>query len=51
MYKIFYKNRESIRDATAELQVVPGVIPHPLPELNFLMVEVTTPKPYIFETI
>jgi hypothetical protein len=26
----------------------PGVIPHPLPEVNFLMVEIPTPKPYIF---
>jgi hypothetical protein len=26
----------------------PGVIPHPLPEVNFLMVEISTPKPYIF---
>ena len=26
----------------------PGVIPHPLPELNFLMVEIPTPKPYLF---
>jgi hypothetical protein len=47
--------------ATAELQVkfiwsnwIPaqapgrGVIPHPIPEVNFLMVEITTPKPYIF---
>jgi len=25
-----------------------GVIPHPLPEVNFLMVEIHTPKPYIF---
>jgi hypothetical protein len=25
-----------------------GVIPHPLPEMNFLMVEIPTPKPYIF---
>jgi hypothetical protein len=24
-----------------------GVIPHPLPEVNFLMVEIPTPKPYI----
>ena len=24
------------------------VIPHPLPEVNFLMVEIPTPKPYIF---
>jgi hypothetical protein len=23
-------------------------IPHPLPEVNFLMVEIPTPKPYIF---
>jgi hypothetical protein len=27
---------------------VPGVIPRPLPEVNFLMVEIPTPKPYIF---
>jgi hypothetical protein len=28
---------------------VPGrVIPHPLPEVNFIMVEIPTPKPYIF---
>jgi hypothetical protein len=27
---------------------VPGVIPHPLPEVNFLVVEISTPKPYIF---
>jgi hypothetical protein len=26
----------------------PGVIPHPLPEVNFSMVEIPTPKPYIF---
>jgi hypothetical protein len=26
----------------------PGVIPHPLHEVNFLMVEIPTPKPYIF---
>ena len=26
---------------------VPGVIPHPLPEVNFLMVEIPS-KPYIF---
>jgi GTPase involved in cell partitioning and DNA repair len=26
----------------------PGVIPHPLPEVNFLIVEIPTPKPYIF---
>ena len=25
-----------------------GVMPHPLPEVNFLMVEIPTPKPYIF---
>jgi hypothetical protein len=25
-----------------------GVIPHPLPEMIFLMVEIPTPKPYIF---
>ena len=25
-----------------------GIIPHPLPEVNFLMVEIPTPKPYIF---
>ena len=25
-----------------------GVIPHPLPEVNFLMVEILTLKPYIF---
>jgi hypothetical protein len=25
-----------------------GVIPHPIPEVNFLMVEIPTPKPYIF---
>jgi hypothetical protein len=25
-----------------------GVIPHPLPEVNFLMVEIPSPKPYIF---
>jgi hypothetical protein len=25
----------------------PGVIPHPLPEVNFIMVEIPTPKPYI----
>jgi hypothetical protein len=25
-----------------------GVIPHPLPEVNFLMVEIPTPKPFIF---
>ena len=26
----------------------PRVILHPLPEVNFLMVEIPTPKPYIF---
>ena len=26
----------------------PVVIPHPLPEVNVLMVEIVTPKPYIF---
>jgi hypothetical protein len=26
----------------------PGVIPQPLPEVNFLMVEIPSPKPYIF---
>ena len=26
----------------------PGVIPHPLPEVNLLMVEIRTLKPYIF---
>ena len=26
----------------------PRAIPHPLPEVNFLMVEIPTPKPYIF---
>ena len=26
----------------------PGIIPPPLPEVNFLMVEIPTPKPYIF---
>ena len=26
----------------------PGVIPHPLPEVIFLMVEIPSPKPYIF---
>jgi hypothetical protein len=25
-----------------------GVIPHLLPEVNFLMIEIPTPKPYIF---
>ena len=25
-----------------------GVIPHPLPEVNFLMVEIPTLKPYIY---
>jgi hypothetical protein len=25
-----------------------GVIPHPIPEVNFLMVEISTPNPYIF---
>jgi hypothetical protein len=25
-----------------------GAIPHPLSEVNFLMVEIPTPKPYIF---
>ena len=25
-----------------------GDIPHPLPEVNLLMVEIPTPKPYIF---
>ena len=24
-----------------------GVIPYPLPEVNFLMIEISTPKPYI----
>jgi hypothetical protein len=26
----------------------PGVIPHPLPEVNFLMVDIPSSKPYIF---
>jgi hypothetical protein len=26
----------------------PEVIPHPLPEVNFLMVEIPSPMPYIF---
>jgi hypothetical protein len=26
----------------------PGVIPHPLPEVNFLMVEIPTLKPKIY---
>ena len=26
----------------------PRVISHPLPDVNFLMVEIPTPKPYIF---
>jgi hypothetical protein len=26
----------------------PGDIPHPLPKVNFLMVEIPTLKPYIF---
>ena len=26
----------------------PRVVPHPLPEVNILMVEIPTPKPYIF---
>ena len=26
----------------------PGFISHPLPEVNFLMVEIPSPKPYIF---
>jgi hypothetical protein len=26
----------------------PGVIPHPLPEVKLLMVEIPTLKPYIF---
>jgi hypothetical protein len=26
----------------------PEVIPHPLPEVNFIMVEIPTLKPYIF---
>ena len=26
----------------------PRVVPHPLPEVNFLMVEIPTLKPYIF---
>ena len=26
----------------------PGVIPHPIPEVNFLMVEIPIPKIYIF---
>ena len=26
----------------------PGVILHPVPEVNLLMVEIPTPKPYIF---
>jgi hypothetical protein len=25
-----------------------GIIPHPLPEVNFFMVEIPIPKPYIF---
>jgi hypothetical protein len=26
----------------------PGVIPPPLPEVTFLIVDISTPKPYIF---
>ena len=29
----------------------PGVIPHPLPEVNFLMVEIPTLKPYIYSLV
>ena len=36
------------RHITCLIAQVPGVIPHPLREVNFLMVEIPTPKPYIF---
>jgi hypothetical protein len=29
----------------------PRVIPHPLPEMNFLMVEIPTLKPYIYSLV
>ena len=37
-----------IRQIKCLIAQVPGVILHPLPEVNFLMVEIPTPKPYIF---
>jgi hypothetical protein len=37
-----------IRQIKCLIAQVPGVIPHPLPEVNFLMVEIPTLKPYIY---
>ena len=37
-----------IKCIIAQAPGVGGVIPHPLPEVNFLMVEIPTLKPYIF---
>jgi hypothetical protein len=36
------------RQIKCRIAQAPGAIPHPLPEVNFLMVEIPTPKPYIF---
>jgi hypothetical protein len=37
-----------IRQMKCLIAHAPGVLPHPLPEVSFLMVEIPTPKPYIF---
>jgi hypothetical protein len=36
------------RQIKCPIALSPGVIPHPLPEVNFLMVEIPTLEPYIF---
>ena len=36
------------RQIKCRIAQTPGVIPHPLPEVIFLMVEIRTPKPCIF---
>jgi hypothetical protein len=40
-----------IRQIKCLIAQVPGVIPHPLPEVNFLMVEIPTLKPYIYSLV
>jgi hypothetical protein len=37
-----------IRQIKCLIAQVPGVIPHPLPEVNLLMVEIPTLKAYIY---
>jgi hypothetical protein len=40
-----------IRQIKCLIAQVPGVIPHPLPEVNFLTVEIPTLKPYIYSCL